>query len=207
MKSMMKLVAAPAIAALLAFVPSPAQAAKPSPFTGIPISSVAGSPNVFSGTMDVIGFATDGCTVNAIALINGTLTPAAGAAQQVSNVVAMVPVKAPSLANACTSSASAAPGFGGTALTAAPIAVAQAAGSCSILHLDLGPLHLDLLGLVVDLNEVVLDITAQPGNGNLLGNLLCGITNLLNGFNRGGILQGALANALTNLLNSLLGAL
>jgi hypothetical protein len=29
----------------------------------------------------------------------------------------------------------------------------------------------------------VLDITATPGAGNLLGNLLCGVANLLEGFN------------------------
>jgi hypothetical protein len=52
--------------------------------------------------------------------------------------------------------------------------------SCGILHLDLGPLHLDLLGLQVDLSRVILDITAQSGAGNLLGNLLCGVANLLN---------------------------
>jgi len=46
--------------------------------------------------------------------------------------------------------------------------------------LDLGPLSLDLLGLQVDLSRVVLDITAQAGAGNLLGNLLCGVANLLN---------------------------
>lgn len=53
--------------------------------------------------------------------------------------------------------------------------------TCDVLNLVLGPLHLDLLGLVVDLNRVVLDIVAQTGAGNLLGNLLCAITNLLNG--------------------------
>jgi hypothetical protein len=56
----------------------------------------------------------------------------------------------------------------------------QQAGSCQILDLTLGPLHLDLLGLVIDLNQVHLTITAEQGPGNLLGNLLCGITNLLN---------------------------
>jgi len=55
-----------------------------------------------------------------------------------------------------------------------------AAGSCQILHLTLGPLDLDLLGLQVHLDRVVLDITAQSGPGNLLGNLLCGVANLLN---------------------------
>ena len=52
--------------------------------------------------------------------------------------------------------------------------------SCQILHLDLGPLHLDVLGLQIDLSRIVLDITAQSGAGNLLGNLLCAVTNLLN---------------------------
>jgi hypothetical protein len=58
---------------------------------------------------------------------------------------------------------------------------AAAAPSCGILHLVLGPLHLDLLGLQVDLNKVVLDITAVPGAGNLLGNLLCAVAGLLDG--------------------------
>lgn len=51
--------------------------------------------------------------------------------------------------------------------------------SCDVLTLDLGPLHLDLLGLVVDLAPVHLDVTAVPGAGNLLGNLVCAITHLL----------------------------
>lgn len=52
--------------------------------------------------------------------------------------------------------------------------------SCQILHLDLGPLFLDVLGLQIDLSRIVLDITAQAGAGNLLGNLLCAVANLLN---------------------------
>jgi hypothetical protein len=69
---------------------------------------------------------------------------------------------------------------GGTTFTA-PIQSLQAAGSCSVLTLNLGPLHLDLLGLVVDLAPVNLDITAVPGAGNLLGNLVCAIAHLLDG--------------------------
>jgi hypothetical protein len=54
------------------------------------------------------------------------------------------------------------------------------AGSCDILHLALGPLDLTLLGLEVVLDDcnggpVVVDISGQRGNGNLLGNLLCGL--------------------------------
>jgi hypothetical protein len=52
---------------------------------------------------------------------------------------------------------------------------------CSILNLKLGPLNLNLLGLNVHLNRIHLTITAIPGIGNLLGNLLCSIANLLNG--------------------------
>ena len=55
----------------------------------------------------------------------------------------------------------------------------QQAIACDVLNLDLGPLHLGLLGLVVDLAPVVLDITAVPGPGNLLGNLLCAVVSLL----------------------------
>jgi hypothetical protein len=74
-----------------------------------------------------------------------------------------------------------------------------AAGSCQILHLELGPLDLDLLGLQVHLDQVVLDITAQSGPGNLLGNLLCGIAGLLDG--------NAPLNQVVALLNQLLALL
>jgi hypothetical protein len=50
---------------------------------------------------------------------------------------------------------------------------------CRILTLTLGPLDLNLLGLRIQLNRVNLRITAIPGGG-LLGDLLCGLANLLN---------------------------
>jgi len=71
--------------------------------------------------------------------------------------------------------------------------------TCDILHLELGPIDLNLLGLVVHVDKIVVDIDAQSGPGNLLGNLLCAITNLLNG-------GGPLAQ-LVNLLNQLLALL
>jgi hypothetical protein len=52
---------------------------------------------------------------------------------------------------------------------------------CQVLDLNLAPLDLDLLGLVVHLDRVHLNITAVPGAGNLLGNLICGIAGLLDG--------------------------
>ena len=51
----------------------------------------------------------------------------------------------------------------------------------------------------VDLDEVNLAITAVPGAGNLLGNLLCAVAGLLDG--------NTLGNGLANLLNRLLGLL
>ena len=73
-----------------------------------------------------------------------------------------------------------------------------ATGSCTILHLELGPLDLNLLGLTVHLDRVVLDITAQSGSGNLLGNLLCAVAHLLDE----GPLNTILAD-LTDLLNNI----
>ena len=64
-----------------------------------------------------------------------------------------------------------------TTSAAAPKA---AAAVCSILHLVLGPINLNVLGLQVMTNQIVLDINAIPGAGNLLGNLLCDVANLLN---------------------------
>lgn len=50
-----------------------------------------------------------------------------------------------------------------------------------VLHLDLDGLFLDLLGLEVNLNPVTLDVSARPGENNLLGNLLSAVTGLLDG--------------------------
>ena len=79
---------------------------------------------------------------------------------------------------------------------------ARSANACDILNLVLGPLDLNVLGLEIKLQRVVLDITAVPGAGNLLGNLLCAVAGLLDG----GPLAGLLGQ-LRGLLNQILGAL
>src|SRR5687768_11446184 len=81
----------------------------------------------------------------------------------------------------------------------APISGLLVDDACEILTLDLGPLDLDVLGLVVELSAIELDITAVPGPGNLLGNLLCAVAGLLD---NGGPLQG-----ITALLDRLLAGL
>jgi hypothetical protein len=83
------------------------------------------------------------------------------------------------------------------------VAGMQAGGACNVLNLNLGPLDLNVLGLKVHLNTVVLDITAQPGPGRLLGNLLCQVAGLLD---QGTPLSGLLGQV-SNLLNQILGAL
>lgn len=83
------------------------------------------------------------------------------------------------------------------AAVTAPITAAS--GSCQILYLHTGEIYLNLLGLVIDIQPITIDITAQQGPGNLLGNLLCAVANLLNG--------GAPLASLTNLLNTILAKL
>jgi hypothetical protein len=86
--------------------------------------------------------------------------------------------------------------------------------NCPILNLELGPIHLDLLGLNVDTSQICLDVVAHE-NGGLLGDLLCGVSNLLNGGTSltdilGGLTSinpSDLLGGLTNLLDSALGSL
>jgi len=89
-------------------------------------------------------------------------------------------------------------------INGAPVRVGRTTterATCDILHLTLAPLDLDLLGLRVHLDRVVLDIVAATGAGNLLGNLLCAVTGLLDGGLAG------LLDRLTFLLNRILALL
>lgn len=152
----------------------------------VPISGQATTiDNVPAGTVAgniaVSRFEIQNGTLMAVGALTATLTNTAG--QVVGTAVRQVAIP---VTNA------------GGATQAAAIGAA-AVGSCDILNLVLGPLHLDLLGLVVDLNQVVLNITGTTGSGDLLGNLLCSITGLLDG--------GILNQVLVNLLNQLIGVL
>lgn len=60
-------------------------------------------------------------------------------------------------------------------------------GADEILHLSLGPVDLNVLGLDVKLDNcaggpITVDVSAVPGPGNLLGNLLDGVVHLLDQF-------------------------
>jgi len=71
----------------------------------------------------------------------------------------------------------------GTGLPAAGVpfktAIASAQAACEILNLNIQPIDLDLLGLVVHTDTIHAVITAVPGAGKLLGNLLCAVAGLL----------------------------
>lgn len=62
-----------------------------------------------------------------------------------------------------------------------PLTLSATPGSngAEILDLHLQPINLDLLGLKIHTSQICLDITAQPGSGNLLGNLLYNVAHAL----------------------------
>jgi hypothetical protein len=126
----------------------------------------------FAGTFTPQKFAVTNGVLEATGLLKGTLTDANGTKLGTVSQTATVPVN--------TKDAAADPG-------------------CNVLNLTLGPLNLNLLGLVVTLNQVHLTITAVPGVGNLLGNLLCDVANLLN--------SGGSLSEISALLNSILALL
>jgi hypothetical protein len=91
---------------------------------------------------------------------------------------------------------------GGLPLPPLPLLREGRAATCDILRLDLAPLELDLLGLVVNLDRVLLTIVAESGAGNLLGNLLCAVTGLLDSAGLAGVL-----GPVTQILNGILALL
>ena len=173
---------------LVAIPPSLAHAQGGNPNTNrldVPITGVVQDVGTFAGTFKISKFAIQDGTLVALGQLNGTVTSSAGVAIRTIVTNIAMPV-----ANA---SGGAAAGGNGSCDDAA------AAQGCDILNLVLGPLHLDLLGLVIDLNQVILTITGTTGAGDLLGNLLCAITGLLD--------AGSLGQQLVNLLNQLIGIL
>lgn len=90
----------------------------------------------------------------------------------------------------------------GSAQAAAGARVQTVQAACDILNLSLGPIDLNILGLDVEVDDcdggpVTVDVTAEEGPGNLLGNLLCGLTGALDG----GISLGQIINRVNGLLN------
>jgi len=160
------------------------------PFKNIPVTGTTPNGGTFKGKLSINGFSQDGGAIVANGVLRGTERDAQGKlVKQHRDIPVSWPVD--------LQKTRAANGFSldqtDSTDDMARVALQQV---CSVLTLVLGPLHLDVLGLVVDLNQVNLLITAVPGAGNLLGNLLCGVLGLLNPL-------GALTD-LVNALNALL---
>jgi hypothetical protein len=184
-----------AIVALVGGANAPAASARSvtNEFGTMKVHKVTGEAQngaTFAGQYNVKRFAV-GDKVKAVGTLTGTLTKKNGSTKAVSESGVRIPVN---LVATQAKNTPVQPTTSGARSTAVL--------SCDVLHLVLGPLDLDLLGLVIHLDRVVLDITAVPGAGNLLGNLLCAIVGLLDGTGIGG-----LSGILTNLLNALLGIL
>jgi hypothetical protein len=169
--SRLRLLMAVAMLGTVLALPVSASAAPPAASYQLPITGTVVGGGTFNGTLDITRFAVQNGQLTALGTISGTLTDAANVAHQVTDFAVALPVN---LLDPAT------------------------AASCDILNLVLGPLHLNLLGLEVDLNQVVLNVTAVPGAGNLLGNLLCAVAGLLDG----GV--GGALNGLAALLNQIL---
>jgi hypothetical protein len=152
-------------------------------------------------TSKIVGKASDGGKVT------GTFTPYRfvdkGGKQQVKGVVDGVVTHADGTKETFTALRTATvKSINGQGLSGRAVGPAAGLATCDVLHLVLGPLDLDLLGLQVHLDKVVLDIVAATGAGNLLGNLLCAITGLLDGGPLGGLL-GQLSDLLGQILDAL----
>jgi hypothetical protein len=131
----------------------------------------AAGEGTFQGQLTINRFVAQGGQLAAVGTLTGTLTDASGA------VLGNVTDQAVTL----------------------PVDRSSLTATCDILNLAVGPLDLDLLGLVVHLDRVALDVTAEAGSGNLLGNLLCGLSKLLDSSAN----LTAIANKLNNVLESL----
>jgi len=99
--------------------------------------------------------------------------------------------------------------------SSSPASAADPAPATQVLNLHIDAIHLNLLGLNVDTSPICVDIQAQPGPGNLLGNLVSDVAGLLNGgTSLSTILSGltgdqltTLTGGLTSVLNGLAGRL
>jgi hypothetical protein len=153
------------------------------------VTGAAKNGTTFAGHYNVKRFVTtDSGKTKAVGTLKGTLTKKNGHTDSVTKKNVRMAVRP------AASSVSGTP--------AAPGTVSPSVVGCQILDLVLAPLDLDLLGLVVHLDRVHLNITAVPGAGELLGNLLCGVAGLLDSSQ-----LLSLGTILTNLLNSILGIL
>jgi hypothetical protein len=151
----------------------------------------------------------EGREVPSAGLMNVGQLGGALVAAPIAQLGSMVPLSINSVAN--QGGQLVAQGTLGTTPFTAPLTLTSSPSSTAatpILNLHLGPINLNLLGLQVKTSEICLAITAVPGSGNLLGNLLADVSHLLDqGTSLGTILGGLNSTQLTNLTNGLSGLL
>ncbi|MFL5580162.1 MAG: hypothetical protein ACJ8AO_07300 [Gemmatimonadaceae bacterium] len=138
----------------------------------IDVVGVVEEGGTFAGKLSITHFGYDEATNKLLVsgVLNGFVTDENGKKKHVREEVTDVPATLSDEASVASAAAG------------SPLVRPAAAQTCDVLFLDLGPLFLDVLGLTVDLSEVILDINAVGGAGNLLGNLLCGLLSILDGF-------------------------
>ena len=165
------------------------------PVTGTVTNTFGGTVGTFSGAYNVQSVSSVAGEPVAIAFLTGTIRDArTGFPRPVVRTVT-APLDATT---------------GAPSGAAAERTFAAVAESCPILDLSIGAVDLNLLGLVVHLDPVHLNITAESGDGALLGNLLCTVAHLLDpdGTGGGGLGDlGGLLDTVLGLLNQILGGL
>lgn len=198
--------AAQAVQGITQGAPATAPAGRAANQATVPITGTATNGAPFTGTFHAQRFQRIGNRIFAVGVVNGTLGGQPVADQAVALPLILGSPQGPGQDPQELGALTPQDGVRSALATAGDQAlIVPTQATCPILHLTLGPLDLNLLGLMVHLNQVVLNIDAQAGPGNLLGNLLCAVANLLNGPNLG-ILTNLL-NQIVNLLNGILAGL
>jgi hypothetical protein len=160
---MMKFMAAVAAAIVCALTLAQGASAQTSPARMtqvVPLTGAAKNGSKFTGKYTIERFVAKGGKLYSVGTVTGKLR---------GKKVTKDNVRLPATLGSATAQAS-----------QVPLPPLPPGNACSILSLDLGPINLNLLGLVVRTNQIQLRIDAVQGAGNLLGNLLCGITGILN---------------------------
>ena len=182
-------------------VPAAAQRARAQAVLTLPATGTFPLGGEFRGTISINRFARRGNEIVAIGFVAGVLsrgsnTLGSTVAGEVSwpvrvgsGGVAGVSNQAPALRRGQPIRAAWSPGASPVAAAFLPV---QAAETCPVLNVALGPNTVDLLGFQVALSGVTLDLTGVTGTP--LGDLVCAASDLL----------GNVAG-LVNLLNSILG--
>jgi hypothetical protein len=132
----------------------------------VPLTGTAKGGKQFTGRYTIERFTARGGKLFAVGTVTGK--------------VGNKPVRKENVRMPATLANASAVGKAAQATPPLPLPPLPPGNACSILALDLGPINLNLLGLVVRTNQIQLRIDAVQGAGNLLGNLLCGITGILN---------------------------